>query len=218
VGPIERREREKLALRQRILDAARRLFAEEGYEAVTMRTIAHEIEYSPRTIYLHFKDKEELVRELCQQDFAALGQGFAKLARIADPLERLAATGRAYAGFARDFPHHYRLMFMTPIPAFGAPGSPEPDGKPEVDSYLFLRACLEEAQGKGLLRPGWEDPDLAAQVIWSALHGVLSLFITHQDDPFVPWRSLDSRVDAIIRLIQDGLRKPVPTPKKPSKP
>ena len=49
MGPMERRERERLALRRRILDTARRLFAEEGYEAVTMRTIANEIEYSPRT-------------------------------------------------------------------------------------------------------------------------------------------------------------------------
>lgn len=218
MGPMERRERERLELRQRILDAARRLFAEEGYEAVTMRTIAHEIEYSPRTIYLHFKDKEELIRELCQEDFGALGQGFGKLAQIPDPLERLAATGRAYAGFAQGFPHHYRLMFMTPKPPFVDPGSLELKGQPEVDAYLFLRACLEEAHRKDLLRPGWEDPDLAAQVIWSSLHGVLSLYITHLDDPFVPWRAIEARVEGVIRLIQDGLREPAPPAKKTAKP
>jgi AcrR family transcriptional regulator len=217
MGPMERRERERLALRRKILDAARRLFAEEGYDAVTMRTIANEIEYSPRTIYLHFKDKEELIRELCQEDFAILGHGFAKLLKIQDPLERLAAMGRAYSGFARDFPHHYRLMFMTTLPL---PPNPEVMAKmvqPEADAYGFLRDCLLEAHTKGLLRPGWEDPDLAAQVIWGALHGLLSLHITHQDDPFVPWRSLEARVDGIIQLIQDGLRppgEPAPKPRK----
>ncbi len=211
MGPIERKERERLALRRRILDAARLLFAELGYEAVTMRTIAHEIEYSPRTIYLHFKDKEELIREICQEDFATLGQEFAKLAAITDPLERLAGSGRAYAGFAQAFPHHYRLMFMTPLPH---PAEPGPQDAPDVDAYAFLRGCLAEAQAKGLLRPGWEDPDLGAQVVWGALHGVLSLYVTHGDDPFLPWRSLEERVEGVIRIIQDGLRlTPAPVPK-----
>jgi len=203
MGPLERKERERLALRRRILDAARQLFAELGYEAVTMRTIAHEIEYSPRTIYLHFKDKEELIREICQEDFATLGQEFGKLAAIADPLERLAGSGRAYAAFAQAFPHHYRLMFMTPLPH---PVEPATKQDPGMDAYAFLRGCLAEAQAKDLLRPGWEDPDLGAQVVWGALHGVLSLYVTHGDDPLLPWRSLEDRVEGAIRVIQDGLR------------
>lgn len=217
MGPLERKERERLALRRKILGAARRLFAEDGYDAVTMRTIANEIEYSPRTIYLHFKDKEDLIRELCQEDFSILGQGFAKLLKIQDPLERLAAMGRAYAGFAKDFPHHYRLMFMTTLPIPPDPETMKEMVKPEADAYGFLRDCLQEAHAKGLLRPGWEDPDLAAQVVWGAIHGVVSLYLTHQDDPFVPWRSLDARVDSIIHLIQDGLRTPSKPPSAPRK-
>jgi AcrR family transcriptional regulator len=217
MGPIERRERERLALRRKILDAARRLFAEEGYEAVTMRTIANEIEYSPRTIYLHFRDKEELIRELCRDDFAILGHGVAKLLKITDPLDRLVEMGRAYAGFAREFPHHYRLMFMTTLPLPPDPQALAEMVQPEADAYGFLRDCLQEAHKKGLLRPGWEDPDLAAQVIWGALHGILSLHITHQGDPYVPWRSLEARIDSIIHLIQDGLRIPATLPSKPRK-
>src|ERR1700751_6037572 len=58
LGTTERRERERQELRSRILDAARELFAEQGYDAVTMRGIAERIEYSPTAIYFHFKDKE----------------------------------------------------------------------------------------------------------------------------------------------------------------
>ncbi len=208
MGPIERKERERLALRRKILDAARGLFAEEGYDAVTMRMIAHEIEYSPRTLYLHFKDKEELIRELCSEDFATLGYGFARLLQIANPLERLAAMGRAYAQFAREFPHHYRLMFMERPPKPPDAETAAKMVKPEADAYGFLRSCLGEALQKGLLRPGWEDPDLATQSVWGALHGVLSLHLTHQEDPFVPWRPFADRVETVIRLIQDGLRAP----------
>ncbi len=81
MGTVERREREKQELRTRILDAARELFAELGYEAVTMRKIAERIEYSPTAIYFHFKDKDALMRELCEMDFSTLAQQFRTIAR-----------------------------------------------------------------------------------------------------------------------------------------
>ena len=72
MGVQERREREKKELKQEILDAARDLFVREGFENVSMRKIAEKIEYSPTAIYLHFKDKEALVHELCLHDFRVL--------------------------------------------------------------------------------------------------------------------------------------------------
>ena len=81
MGITERREREKEEVRGRILDAARDLFARDGYDAVTMRKIAEAIEYSPTAIYLHFKDKDTLVRELCNADFDSLARAFQKIAR-----------------------------------------------------------------------------------------------------------------------------------------
>lgn len=211
MGPIERKERERLELRGKILDAARLLFVEQGYEAVTMRTIAQAVEYSPRTLYLHFKDKDELIRELCTEDFRVLGEAFAKFMAIEDPLDRLRASGLAYAEFAQSFPNHYRLMFMTSNPVHEDPSSVEWHGNPEADAYAFVRACAAEAQAKGLLRPGWEDPDLAAQVIWGALHGVVALHLTHHDDPFLVWRDFSARVEGVIRVIQDGIRAEPPS-------
>jgi AcrR family transcriptional regulator len=67
MGVLERRQREKTTLRREILAAARELIAKEGYESVSMRKIAERIEYSPTTIYLYFRDKEELVREVCEE-------------------------------------------------------------------------------------------------------------------------------------------------------
>src|SRR5579863_7802837 len=96
----DRREREKLAIRTKILDAARELFAEQGYEAVTMRTIAERIEYTPTAIYYHFKDKDALIRELCDADFSALAEEFQKIATVANATDRLKLMGRAYARFA----------------------------------------------------------------------------------------------------------------------
>jgi AcrR family transcriptional regulator len=72
MGTLQRRERERNEVRSLIMDTARRLFAAEGYHAVSMRRIADAIEYSPTAIYVHFKDKDSLIRELCAEDFGSL--------------------------------------------------------------------------------------------------------------------------------------------------
>ena len=82
MGTKERRDRERRELRKKILAAARELFVEQGYDAVTMRKIAQAIEYSPTAIYLHFKDKMAVMRALCDQDYLALAKRFRKIADL----------------------------------------------------------------------------------------------------------------------------------------
>ena len=64
MGINERKEREREEIRELILNAAREIFVEEGYEHTSMRKIAQKIEYSPGTIYHHFKDKSDLLLAL----------------------------------------------------------------------------------------------------------------------------------------------------------
>src|SRR5215217_9079492 len=104
MGTRERREREREELRTKILDAARELFAREGYEAVSMRKIADAIEYSPTAIYVHFADKDALLEELCSHDFGALAEAFAQEAQIKDPIERIKALGRRFMQFGLKYP------------------------------------------------------------------------------------------------------------------
>ncbi|RZA15033.1 MAG: TetR/AcrR family transcriptional regulator, partial [Proteobacteria bacterium] len=72
MGVKERREREKKELREKILDSARCIFAEKGYQSVTIRDIAKLTEYSVPTLYSYFKDKESLIVELVRNDIAAI--------------------------------------------------------------------------------------------------------------------------------------------------
>jgi AcrR family transcriptional regulator len=208
MGPTERREREKQEVRKKILDAARELFATLGYDAVTMRKIAEKIDYSPTAIYLHFKDKEELIRELCENDFYTFSMRFAAVSAIDDLEERLRATGRAYVEFAMEHPNQYRLMFMTPHPY-------EPDarhlrhrGNPREDAYAYLRQLLQECMDKGLMRPDVKDVEVAAQTVWASLHGVISLEITmcRNGDPWITWAPLKDRVELAIEAMIRGLR------------
>jgi AcrR family transcriptional regulator len=205
LGIKERREREKAEIREKILEAARDLFVSEGYEAVSMRKIADRIEYSPTAIYLHFKDKEAVMRELCDVDFLALAHELTEIAGIADPLERLHATGTAYARFALEHPNHYRLMFMTPHPPLGEEERLIRKGNPEEDAYAFLKGIIAEGVAAGRFRPGLDDSELLAQVMWAGVHGVVSLQIAKCNDDWVDWRPEGERIGLMVETLIRGL-------------
>ncbi len=212
MGTTERREREKQELRTRILDAARELFAAEGYEAVTMRKIAERIEYSPTAIYAHFKDKNALIRELCEGDFLTFAQKFVEFLAVPDPIERLRLAGAAYVDFAIENPQHYRLMFMTERP----PIEDEDDSHandPARNAYAFLASTVAEAMAAGAFRAELTDSDLVAQTIWAALHGLVSLHITAYcpKDKWMTWATLEDRQRLMADVVLRGLlRKPPP--------
>ncbi|SMG25767.1 TetR/AcrR family transcriptional regulator [Paraburkholderia susongensis] len=112
MGIVERKNRQRQALRERILDAARRIVMREGFAALSMRKIADAIEYSPATLYLHFESRDEIARALCAEGYAQLLETFVPFVQIADPAERLRALGRAYVAFGVAHPETYRLIFM----------------------------------------------------------------------------------------------------------
>jgi AcrR family transcriptional regulator len=201
---MSRREREKVAVRSKILDAARELFATRGYEAVTMRMIAERVEYTPTAIYYHFKDKESLLRELVHIDFASLAAEFQQIAGIEDPAVRLLATGRAYTAFAFAHPNHYRLMFMTPLSAdMCATGQERQD--PGQDAYAFVLRVCQDLIAAGRVLPRYRDPDLVAQLAWAGLHGVIALHLDHGADPVIGWKSAAESAAAMGEVLLRGL-------------
>lgn len=197
MGITERREREKEEIRHRILDAARGLFAAEGYEKVTMRRIAEAIEYSPTTIYLHFEDKDDLVRALCHEDFARLLEAMRAAPVPDDPIEAIRQLGRAYGAFALQHPNQYRFMFMTPV------GKEErlEDGNPGELSFGHLLEAVRRAVAAGRLRA--IDPVTAAQVLWMGVHGVASALITL---PAPHWPHGPAAPDLLDQVIDNTLR------------
>ena len=203
----ERRERDRLKIRTKILDVARELFAAEGYDAVTIRGIAEAIEYSPTTIYLHFKDKDALIRELCKVDSISLAQAFQKVANEPDPLKRIHKIGMAYVEFGITYPNHYRLMFMSKrlhkVEELAEMGH----GNPEQDGYALLLNTLREAVDQQLLAVNLTDPQLLAQSCWASVHGVVAIHLTLYGDPWVEWRSLEETAELTINAIIRGLER-----------
>lgn len=199
MGVKERRERERSETREKILDAARELFISEGYEGVSMRKVAEKIEYSATALYVHFKDKEDLFHELCQQDFARLAEVFQSSNMPVDPVERLKQIGRTYVEFGLRFPNHYKLMFMTPHPPAALnEEDKEIKGNPEVDAYAFLKFTVQQAIDGGRFRDDLRDAELLSQTLWAAVHGVISLQIAKCNDEWVEWRPIQERTELML--------------------
>src|SRR5213083_344338 len=175
VPSLERRQRERVQTRQRILDAARRMFVQRGYEATTMRAIAAKIGYTPTAIYHHFEDKEALVAELSALDFRAFAQALQDFGAVADPVERLRRTGRAYVAFGVANSMDYQFLFMTRRPKESPKGTGQPD--PGEDASGFLRQTCANASAACTLRHAFYDDDQVAQIAWGAMHGLVALHI-----------------------------------------
>jgi AcrR family transcriptional regulator len=188
------------------MDTARRLFAAEGYYAVSMRRIADAIEYSPAAIYVHFKDKEALIRELCTEDFGKLAAEFMQLANEEDPVERIRRSGMVYIRFAVEHPNHYRLMFMTEMDV--APSDEivaSMKGNPESDAYAFLFHSVTEAMSAGRFRREHKDAELLTQTFWAIVHGVASLQVAKGNDPWVHWKPIEDRARSAIEAALHGM-------------
>jgi AcrR family transcriptional regulator len=201
LGVKERKARQKKFLRQEILDAASELFVKEGYENVSMRGIADKIEYSPTTIYLYFKDKAELLEQVCHETFARLTQVLVRIQELpGDPVERLKRGLVAYVKFGLENPHHYRATFMMPIPeGFDEEKYANPDS-PGMQAFDFLRRRVYECIAAGKFRK--VDPELVSQTLWAGVHGVTSLLIIHCHG--FPWVSTDQLIHSMVDTLVAG--------------
>ncbi len=167
-----RKQREKEDMRSLILDAARKIFLEKGYYQASMRNIAEEIEYSPGTIYLYFKDKDEIFHALHEEGFRRMLEKMQPLEHVTDPFERLKAMGFVYLEFAKNNKDFYDLMFIIQAPIKHEQGK---EGWPMGHSTLdYLKNVLKQCQEKGHFKN--QDIEYLSFTIWSTMHGMCALY------------------------------------------
>jgi AcrR family transcriptional regulator len=173
MGIAERKEREKQEMRDRILQGAIDMFLTEGYEKTSIRNIAERIEYSPATIYLYYKDKDQLLYDVQHMAFDKLSEVFAREATSENPMERLRQISRAYMKFGRENQAMYDLMFIIRAPMNVV--EKHEAWENGNDAFAFLVNCISDCMKQGLVR--FKDPMVAALSVWSFTHGLLSLDI-----------------------------------------
>jgi AcrR family transcriptional regulator len=202
MGVAERKEKEKREMTALILDTAMRLFLQKGYEKVTLRGIAEAIEYSPATIYLYFKDKNDILFALHTEGFERFYRRQQTILTIKDPWKRLRQHARVYMSFALENPEYYDLMFIMRGPAEKIKA--EREWGVGMRSYNFLRENIRDCIEAGRLPK--TDLDVAAFAIWSFTHGMASLII-RQRCSMIPKEALSAVVDNAIEFMTSGVEK-----------
>jgi len=162
-------EQDLAGFRERLCDAAERLFADHGTEAVTIRQLAAAIGVSPMTSYRYFKDKDAILAAVRARGFDRHAEALER-AYADTPVERRAAAiGAAYVRFALENPEAYKLMFDTRQ----ASEADYPDLVRAAErSRRTMTLHLRDQIAAGALRG---DPDLIGHMYWAALHGPLML-------------------------------------------
>jgi AcrR family transcriptional regulator len=195
VTSVTRKERKREQQRQEILLAARELFLREGAANFTIRKLATEVGCAPGTLYLYFKDKIDLIAVLVEESFEHLMHDLERPRPDLNPLEFLKEIMRAYIDFGLANPNHYYFAFMLRRTTSLEKVRPRPHR-----SYALLlnsvRACVDQQ----LIRQG--DVELAAQGVWTGIHGVTSLMITM---PNFPWGGNTTVIDHVVNSLIDGL-------------
>ena len=202
----ERKDRRKRAVREEIIDAARDIMLREGYSALSMRRIAEAIGYAPSTLYLYFRDREEIANELSLLGYKAFRDYLEPSTGDADPWARLCALAKAYQRFASEYPETYRLIFMGEPKFVQAISSKRVEPTSADGQWVLEQVGAAFVQLKSSARLNTErPPHLLAETMWLSLHGIVSMKIFYPD---FPMSAPDALLDALLEGFRHGILKP----------
>lgn len=160
----------------KLLHAAREALLEGGLAGFSMRRVASACGVSATAIYRHYEDKDALLSAAVVSSFRTFSFYLMSCLHEPDALARFRHLGQRYFDFAREHPHDYQLIFMTPCAQLGLTKLDQTSRQQIGGTFQLLQDRVAECQAAGLFRAG--EPRSLAAYIWASYHGLASLFIT----------------------------------------
>jgi AcrR family transcriptional regulator len=186
LGIAERKDRDRAERERRVVSAARVIAEHEGWEAVTIRRLAEEIEYSQPVIYSHFENRDAIVAAVAVDGFQEITLALREAASGSTGRRNaLKSAATAYLAFARRHPALYEAMFILSTDLRFAEAGTRPE----------LRAAFEAIAA--VVTPFCVDVEIVTETFWAALHGLAALERSHRIRP----SKRDERVSLVIKAI-----------------
>ena len=156
--------------RERLCDAATRLFDARGREGFTMRELASELGVSAMTPYRYFKDKDDILAAVRARAFTRWAEKLeGAFAGAKTAPEKSSAVFQAYVDFAFGEPAAYKLMFDLSQPDENTyPDLVAATTRARATMTDYVRELVKEDIVEG-------DPELIGRVFWASLHGAVVL-------------------------------------------
>ncbi len=208
MGIAERKIKDKEKIKGKILQAAIKLFAKEGYENVSMRKLSEKIQYSPGTIYLHYKDKESILFELHTIAFQKFYEALSESNSEKNPIKKLELMGHNYLEFAWQNPEYYDLMFINNCVSDSIAKEAEWIG---MDSYGLLHQTIADCAEHGYISK--KDVEPATFSMWAFVHGIASLVIKKRIPP-IKREELNQLIEGSLKFLVNTLNIKNPKHKK----
>lgn len=177
MGTKERQDRERQAVTESILNAARDLFVAEGYQSVSIRKVAERIEYSPAAIYSYFASKDDIFLALAAEGFHRLDEKVQAAMTTDNPLENVRGCWWAFYEFSQEHPAYFELMFVD---------RSVPRITQQWEGFEFLQqmltnavSAIQRAIDAGCF-PATLSPNAAMHMLWASLIGPAVVGIRHR--------------------------------------
>lgn len=196
MGAIERKQKQKDTLRANMLQAARTIALRESWQAVTIRKIADEIEYSAPIVYEYFENKDALLMAIVSDGFQSMRQELELLIMSnSNAATRLMAVAQMHWKFSMQHPELYQLMFSLYRKA--------------INQHLISAEILK---GRGVIlaifRELVSDENELESVFFNwicLMHGFISMAMLCRESP--PPHRKDLTSDELNRLYEQAIER-----------
>lgn len=208
----DRKQREKEKRREEILLAAEKVFFSRGMQFATVDDVAAEAELSKGTIYLYFKNREEIIAAIFSRGMLLLQELMVHGVLSGNTaIDKLQALGKAYLDFACAYPQHFSLMLEKELHNLDAdPSKPEAAAcfQSGLQLLTMLKMIIIEGVQERSLRTDI-DPARVALMIWGQIHGVIAIASNEEKcEHFQQFCSftLESIVKDTLDIIINGIK------------
>jgi len=183
-------------VRAAILDAARSLYFAHGADGVSARKIASAVGVSATTIYIYYRNIDDLLHHLRMEGFAVLTQ-YLQDATGGSALERILEMGRAYFRFGMEHSNYYEVMFFHRFREL-----PKADMiQREVYALTLLRDVVKSGIENGEIR-GDVDLMVLTNGLWAEIHGITSLAVSGR-----LWQTAAGQHERVLDAIFEGMTR-----------
>jgi AcrR family transcriptional regulator len=216
MGTEERKAREKEQRRNQIIDAAEQIIFSKGLEQSTMDEIAEEAELSKGTLYLYFKNKNELYLAITQRGSDILNNQFAKVFsgdHDHTGIELIRQLGETYLDFVRNNPDYYRAFMyyesLSDVEELQQSDYAQVCEENRAEALNLMIRALQIGMQDGTIDDSYNPKELAI-AIWASTRGITML--SHMKDVghhFEVLDDMDIQMDSLfenfLKLVGTGI-------------
>jgi AcrR family transcriptional regulator len=197
-----RQQRHSEELRKQILEITQKIIVSEGIDAVSIRRVANELDYTAPIIYHYFRDKTQLLSCAIQEGYMRMLEALPQPDPSLPPDERLRLAFKYSVDAAVKVPQAYRSFILN----FSADLLAEsnvvgPEGQEQSATLAVLKNALDDGVKLGLFGPC--DTLLTAKVWWAATFGLFARIIV---EPELPENEREALITRQLDILMNGIK------------